>query len=211
MPREKKYLKLEAGERKAVRLSGAKRVARKTGVITNIYSGEKGALWNSRGSGGSNSPNAISRRSVKEVETKRQVSGNEAKEYNNEAYRKQGLMNQAAFEKTRLGSRIVKKADRAIARKERKGEDVEMIKAERAAGIRANASRSKQIYDTKFDYKKVPYKRVMTATKEQKAKVTAEQKKENKMIKKEEKSKLRLSRAEAAGARKNARSAKRNS
>lgn len=121
MPKEKKYVKLEAGERKAVRQSGAMKTARKTGLKTNIYSGERGNLFTST-SPKSTVPGATTRtKTTPSVDIKRQAASTESKEYNNAQYVQQGMINQKEFEKTRLGARMVRKADRAVSRIEKKG------------------------------------------------------------------------------------------
>lgn len=123
MPREKKYVKLEAGERKAVRQSGAMRAA-KSGVKTNIYSGERGNLFTNTGPK-SSVPGAVTRtKSTPSVDVKRQAGTTESREYNNSQYITQGMINQKEFEKTRLGARMVRKADKAVAKKEKRGEEV---------------------------------------------------------------------------------------
>ena len=112
MPREKKYLKLEAGERKAVRQSGAMKEARTTGTKTNIYSGEKGGLM---GYKANNEPKAILRnkKTVSAGDAKKSVTALKTYGLNAGTYEKQSMINQKDFEKTRLGSRMVNKAEKA--------------------------------------------------------------------------------------------------
>lgn len=117
MPREKKYLKLEAGERRAVRQSGAMKEARKTGTKTNIYSGNRGSLMGTN-TLSSNDPQAKTR--TKSTTLAGNAKGGTTSEatriQNADIYKNQSMINQKEFEKTRLGSRMVKKAEKAQTR-----------------------------------------------------------------------------------------------
>lgn len=209
MPKEKKYLKLEAGERKAVRQSGAMRTARKTGTVTNIYSGKSGGLWK-KGIGSertSPNPDAVKRSSTTpQVETKRTSSmSGEIGEFQRGQYRKQGEINQAEFEKTRLGSRMVKKAEKAIARKEKKGEDVSMLRGNLSGGVRADA----QGRDFRYEFKKSYKKPSDEAKRKMLSQMSAEEKKQKKTEKTKSRLESKLKKAEIVGERKNTRLAKR--
>jgi hypothetical protein len=107
-----KFEKLEAGERKTVRQSGAMKTARTTGKKTNIYSGEKGGLM---GYKANNEPKAILRnkKTVSAGDAKASVTALKTYGLNAGTYEKQSMINQKDFEKTRLGSRMVKKAEKA--------------------------------------------------------------------------------------------------
>ena len=219
MPREKKYVKLEAGERKAVRQSGAMRAARRGGVVTNIYSGERGGLWTDT-SPKSTVPGATGRtKSTPMVETKRQAGTEESKLYNQKQYFKQGQINQAEFEKTRLGARMVKKATKSIAKAEKKGQDVEKAKyllqnKERSAAQPLERGKYKQKKDDRISRTSKLGEKLQRA-KEQRKEMTQEQKRKAKYETKREKESTKIQRQmlrnEAAGVRKNARAAKKNS
>lgn len=115
MPREKKYLKLEAGERKTVRQSGAMKEARKTGTKTNIYSGDKGGLMGYRAN--NEAKPILRKKSTTSAGTAVGGSTSEATKIKNaDIYKNQSMINQKEFEKTRLGSRMVKKAEKAQTR-----------------------------------------------------------------------------------------------
>lgn len=105
-----KYEKLEKGERKAVRESGAKKLARQQGVTTNIYSGERGGLVGSQQVGGGSVTTPILRNKTTE---KASFSPTKDSESKLKSYNTQSSINQADFGKTRLGSRIIKKAAKA--------------------------------------------------------------------------------------------------
>jgi hypothetical protein len=219
MPREKKYVKLEAGERKAVRQSGAMRAARKSGAVTNIYSGERGGLWTDK-SPKSTVPGATGRsKSTPILETKRQAGTTESKEYNREQYIKQGNINQSEFEKTRLGARMVRKATKNIAKREKRGEDVELPKLHlqnkvRVAGAPLDRGQYKQKKDERIS-RNSKLGEKLQKEKEKRQAMTKEQKRTAKYESKREKETNKIQRQqlrnEAAGARKNARVAKKNS
>jgi hypothetical protein len=219
MPREKKYVKLEAGERKAVRASGAMKSARKAGVVTNIYSGERGGLFTDT-SPKSTVPGATGRtKSTPIVDTKRQAGTEESKGYNRDQYTKQGQINQSEFEKTRLGARMVRKATKTIAKKEKRGEDVSVQKNRLQSGVRDLArplekGQYKQKKDDRISRTSKLGEKLQRA-KEQRKEMTQEQKRRAKYETKREKESTKIQRqmlrSEAAGARKNARAAKKNS
>jgi hypothetical protein len=223
MPKEKKYLKLEAGERKAMRQSGAMKAARKGGIITKIYTGQRGGLWEPglsserRGP----SPDATKRSSTTpQVETKRTTSmGGSTGQFQREAYRKQEDINQAEFEKTRLGARMVRKAlktsDKKIAKAEKRGEDTEMLRVKR--GVRQDAALKPKVKLFKATEKPIGNKFAMRNYKKaeaEKDRLSTQAKSTSRYEKKRERMGRKgdasaLSKAEAAGARKDARLAKR--
>jgi hypothetical protein len=187
------------------------RTARRTGNVTNIYSGRSGGLWKKDVSEERSGPipDAVKRSSTTpQVETKRTTSmGGKIGEFQRAAYRKQGEINQAEFEKTRLGARMVKKAGKAIARKEKKGEDVSMVKANLMGGVRADAKGR----DFRYEFKKSIKKSSDTAKRKMLSQMSAEEKKQNKIDKTKTRLESKLKKAEIVGARKDARRAKRNS
>tara|TARA_R110000868_G_scaffold302339_3_gene562887 strand:+ start:585 stop:1229 length:645 start_codon:yes stop_codon:yes gene_type:complete len=214
MPREKKYVKLEAGERKAARQGGAMKRAR-GGVLTNIYSGEKGGLWNDRNPKSTVPEPTTRSKSTPAVDVKRQAGSAESKVYNREQYIKQGSINQSEFDKTRLGSRIVKKATKSVARDERKGKDVEFKKLQLENKIRTAPQpgdkglapgRVKRGTVT-FNKQKKQEEKKQVLTKQEKSTARYQAKAERAKTKTERQS----ARNEAAGMRKDARVAKRNS
>ena len=111
MAREKKYLKLEAGERKAVRQSGAMKDARKTGTKTNIYSGVRGSLVGTNPVGNDIKPITRNSKSTSVGKAKGSVTAEKTNQLNSDLYRSQGIQNQKEFEKTRLGARMIKKTE----------------------------------------------------------------------------------------------------
>lgn len=215
MPKEKKYVKLEAGERKAVRKAGAMKTARQSGIVTKIYSGERGGLFTNTGPK-STVPGAETRtKSTPSVDVKRQAATPESQVYNREQYIKQGAINQGEFEKTRLGSRMVKKATKSIAKAEKKGQDVELKKNKLQQGIRTDANTPiKGLAPGRvrrgtvaFNKQKKQEEKKQVLTKQQKSTARYEAKAEKAKTKTERQS----ARNEAAGARANARAARKNS
>lgn len=114
MPNKQKYEKLVKGERKAVRKTGARKEAKK-GNIAEIYTAQKGgALVTSGKSNKGAGPTVqgavtLQGRTAKD-KIKSPVGSQEEKAA---AFERQAQINQANFEKTRLGSRLKKKAERA--------------------------------------------------------------------------------------------------
>jgi hypothetical protein len=220
MPKEKKYVKLEAGERKAVRKSGAMKTARTTGLKTNIYSGEKGGLFTSTGPK-STVPGATTRtKSTPSVDVKRQSASTESKEYNNAQYIQQGMINQKEFEKTRLGARVVRKADKAVAKIEKKGGEVSGSRYTQGAPKSTSAKKQIKVAGVSkqspgYGLNKRGYSNMTSEQKAAAKKTVAEKKKEESYTKKREraasKTERQSARNEAAGMRKDARIAKRNS
>ena len=114
MPTKPKYEKLVKGERKAVRKSGVKKMAKK-GEVGEIYTAAKGGalVTSGRSNKGTASTNqgavALTGRTPKD-KLKPVVGTQEQKAAQ---FERQAQINQAGFEKTRLGSRITKKAEAA--------------------------------------------------------------------------------------------------
>lgn len=111
MPREKKFVKLEKGERKAVRQSGAMKTARTTGEKTNIYSGVRGSLVGSTMTGRDIKPITRNNKTTSAGKAKSSVTDEKTNQLNSDLYRSQGILNQKEFEKTRLGNRMLKKTE----------------------------------------------------------------------------------------------------
>jgi hypothetical protein len=219
MPKEKKYVKLEAGERKAVRQSGAMKAARKGGVVTKIYSGERGGLWTNKGVKSTVPDPETRTKSTPAVDVKRQAGTPESKVYNREQYIKQGTINQGEFEKTRLGSRMVKKATKSIAKAEKKGQDVEVKKYNLEQGVRRdpNSPIVKGLYATRSVRAKrgtVPFEK-NKKSEAVKQKLTSDEKRGQKVEAKKQKMANKIARVEERGqkalARKAARTTRRNS
>ena len=215
MPREKKYVKLEEGERKAVRKSGAMKLARQSGTVTKIYSGEKGGLWNDTNPKSTVPEHTTRSKSTPAVDVKRQAGSAESKVYNREQYIKQGNINQGEFEKTRLGSRMVKKATKSIARAEKKGQDVELKKNKLQQGVRTDANLPvKGLAPGRVRRGTVTFNKQKKAE-EKKQVLTKQQKSTARSQAKHEKTKTKIERQsarnEAAGMRKDARAARKNS
>lgn len=213
MPKEKKYVKLEAGERKAVRKAGAMKTARQSGIVTKIYSGERGGLFTNTGPK-STVPGAETRtKSTPSVDVKRQAATPESQVYNREQYIKQGAINQGEFEKTRLGSRMVKKATKSIAKAEKKGQDVELKKNKLQQGIRTDANTPiKGLAPGRVRRGTVTFDKQKKAE-EKKQKLSADAKRTKKVESKKQKFDnsfdAKLAKSEAIGARRGERQAKR--
>lgn len=117
MPNKPKYEKLVKGERKAVRQTGARKEAKK-GIITEIYTAQKGGgliTANKREKGKISTPEgavSLQGRTVKE-KLKPVVGSQEQKAAQ---FERQAQINQAQFEKTRLGNRLKRKAEKAAAK-----------------------------------------------------------------------------------------------
>jgi hypothetical protein len=114
MANKPKYEKLVKGERKAVRKSGVKKMAKK-GEVGEIYTAAKGGAMVTSGKSNKGSGST--------VQGAVQLTGRTAKdklkpvvgtqEQKAAQFERQAQINQAGFEKTRLGSRIVRKAEAA--------------------------------------------------------------------------------------------------
>ena len=130
-PGKKKFEKLMPGERKAVRKSGAMKEAKKHGVITEIYSGLAGGRMITdpmlKGSGIRKGTQAgaitdyyrTPEKRVKGSTGQRRTTGGYDSYTENpkmQAQEKIAKLNQSEFEKTRLGSRLVRKATKSAAK-----------------------------------------------------------------------------------------------
>lgn len=109
-----KYQKLQKGERKAARQTGARKEAKK-GVITEIYSAQKGgglvtSNKSKKGMASTNQGAVTLQGRTADVKQKATVGSQEQKAA---AFERQAQINQAEFEKTRLGARIARKAEKA--------------------------------------------------------------------------------------------------
>lgn len=112
-----KYVKLEKGERKAIRQTGARKEAKK-GIMTEIYSGQKGggivtANKSTKGRSSTNQGAVTLQGRTAEVKLKSKPGTQSEKAAE---FERQAKINQSEFEKTRLGSRILKKANKAAAK-----------------------------------------------------------------------------------------------
>lgn len=150
-PGKKKFEKLAPGERKAVRKSGAMKEAKKHGVINEIYSGLAGGRMISdpmlKGAGIRKGTQAGAITDYYRTPSKRE-KGSTGNRYTTgkydsytenpkmQAQEKIAKLNQSEFEKTRLGSRLVKKATKSAARQ---GKEVK-----RYTGIISETTRKKK-------------------------------------------------------------------
>jgi hypothetical protein len=114
MPTKPKYEKLVKGERKTVRKAGVKKMAKK-GEVGEIYTAAKGGalITSNRSSKHSTTTpeGAVTLTGRTAKDKLKPITG--SKEEKAAQFERQAQINQAGFEKTRLGSRITKKAQTA--------------------------------------------------------------------------------------------------
>lgn len=118
MTNKPKYEKLVKGERKAVRKAGARKEA-KSGRVAEIYTAQKGGGLvtsgkSNKGSASTNQGSVTLQGRTSKDKIKATIGSPEEKAA---AFERQTQINQAGFERTRLGSRLKKKAEKVAAKK----------------------------------------------------------------------------------------------